>query len=69
MVSQKGIEANPKKLGYNRDEVPKLSETSTKIDYKITTFNYFMSRAINRYLRFFKLLRKIKKFEQTKECQ
>ncbi|KAL2235239.1 UNVERIFIED_CONTAM: Gag-Pol polyprotein [Sesamum indicum] len=70
MVSERGIEANPEKI----EAILKLkSPTSLKEVQKLTgriaSLNRFISRSADRNLHFFKILKKVKGFEWTDECE
>ena len=68
MVSQRGIEANPKKIRAIMEMVPSRNVKEVQsLNGKIVTLNRFMSRAIDKCLPFFRTLKK--SFECTAECQ
>ena len=68
MVSQRGIEVNPKKVQAIMElEPPRTVKEVQSLNGKITALNRFISRATNRCLPFFRTLRK--SFEWTDECQ
>ena len=67
MVSQKGIEANPDKIQAILDmEPPKNIKEVQSLTGRVATLNRFVSKAIDKCLPFFKILRKA--FEWTDEC-
>ena len=68
MVSQKGIEANPEKIKVILEMQPPRNIKKTQgLTGRITALNRFVSRSTDKYLPFFKVLRKA--FEWTNECQ
>ena len=68
MVSQRGIEANPDKIQAILDmERPKNIKEVQSLTGRVTTLNRFVSKAIDKCLPFFKILRKA--FEWTDQCQ
>lgn len=70
IVSQRGIEANPKKIKVIKEmQAPCIIKTIWRLIRRIAALSHFMSRLLDKYFPFFKLLRKIKNFEWTKECQ
>ena len=68
MVSQRGIEANPDKIQAILDMEPlkNIKEVQSLIG-RVAALNKFVSKAIDKCLPFFKVLRKA--FEWTNECQ
>ena len=68
MVSQKGIETNPDKIQaiLNMESPMNIKEVQS-FTGRVATLNRFVSRAIDKCLPFFKVLRKA--FEWTDECQ
>ena len=68
MVSYKGIEANLDKIQtiLNMEPPRKIKEVYSFIG-RVATLNRFVSKAIDKYLSFFKVLKKA--FEWTDECQ
>lgn len=70
MVSQGRIEVNPQKIKVILDMYPpSIVKFVQRLLGKIISLNRFMSRVVNRCLPFFRLLRKIKNFQWTKEFQ
>ena len=68
MISQRGIEANPDKIqAILNMEPPKNIKEVQSLTGRVATLNKFVSRAIDKCLPFFKVLRKV--FEWTDECQ
>ena len=68
MVSQRGIEANLDKIQAIIEMAPpKNVKEEQSLNGKIATLNRFVSRATNKCLSFFHMLRK--SFEWTVECQ
>ena len=68
MVSQKGIEANPDKIqAILNMKLPKNIKEVQSLTGRVAALNRFVSRAIDKCLPFFKVLRKA--FEWTDECQ
>ena len=68
MISQRGIEANPDKIqAILNMEPPKNIKEVQSLTGRVATLNKFVSRAIDKCLPFFKVLRKA--FEWTDECQ
>ena len=68
MVSQRGIEANPDKIQAILDMEPlkNIKEVQSLIG-RVAALNKFVSKATEKCLPFFKVLRKA--FEWTDECQ
>ena len=68
MVSQRGIEANPDKIQAILNMEPlKNAKVVQSLTRRVATLNRFVSKATDKYLPFFKVLRKA--FEWTDECQ
>ena len=68
MVSQRGIEVNPKKIRAIMElEPPRTVKEVQSLNGKIAALNKFVSRATDRCLPFFRTFRKT--FEWTDECQ
>ena len=68
MVSQKGIEANPKKVQAIINMVsPKTVKEVQKLTGRIATLNRFVSRATDKCLPFFKTLKQA--FAWTDKCE
>ena len=68
MVSQRGIEVNPDKIQAILDmEPPKNIKEVQSLTGRVATLNRFVSKATDKCLPFFKILRKA--FEWTDECQ
>ena len=68
MVSQKGIEANPDKIqAILNMKLPKNIKEVQSLIGRVVALNRFVSRATDKCLPFFKVLRKA--FEWTDECQ
>jgi len=68
MVSQKGIEVNPNKIqAILNTEPPKNIKEVQSLTDRVTALNRFVSKATNKCLPFFKVLKKA--FEWTNECQ
>ena len=68
MVSQRGIEANPDKIKAILEmQPPKNTKEVQRLTGRIAALNRFMSRSTDKYLPFFKTLKKA--FEWTDECQ
>ena len=68
MVSQRGIEANPDKIQAILDiEPPKNIKEVQSLIGRVAALNRFVSKATDKCLPFFKILRKA--FEWTDECQ
>ena len=68
MVSYKGIEANPNKIQeiLNMEPSRNIKEVQS-LTGRVVALNKFISKAIDKYLPFFKVLKKA--FEWTDECQ
>ena len=68
MVSHRGIEANPKKIKAILDmKSPQSIKEVQSLTGRVTALNMFVSKATDRCLPFFKVLKKA--FEWTDECQ
>ena len=68
MVSQRGIEANPDKIQAILDkELPKNIKEVQSLTRRVAALNRFVSKATDKCLPFFKVLRKA--FEWTDECR
>ena len=68
MVSQRGIEVNPDKIqAIMNMEPPKNVKEVQSLTRRVATLNRFVSKATDKCLPFFKVLRKA--FEWTNECQ
>ena len=68
MVSQRGIEANPDKIqAILNMEPPKNIKEAQSLTRRFATLNRFVSKAIDKCLPFFKVLKKA--FEWTDKCQ
>ena len=68
MVSQRGIEVNPEKVRAILElEPPKTVKAVQSLNGKVAVLNRFVSKATDKCLPFFRVLRK--SFEWTDECQ
>ncbi|XP_059441915.1 uncharacterized protein LOC132174241 [Corylus avellana] len=68
MVSNQGIEANPKKIQAVLDmQSPKNTKQLQQLTGRIAALNLFISRSIDKCLPFFKILRKA--YEWSDECE
>ena len=68
MVSQRGIEVNPEKVRAILElEPPRTVKAVQSLNGKVAALNRFVSRATDKCLPFFRVLRK--SFEWTDECQ
>ena len=68
MVSQRGIEVNPEKVRAILELEPsKTVKAVQSLNGKVATLNRFVSKATDKCLSFFRVLRKL--FEWTDECQ
>ena len=68
MVSQRGVEANPNKIQAILEMTPpKNVKEIQSLNDKVAALNRFVSRVIDKYLPFFKTLKKA--FDWTNECQ
>ena len=67
MVSQRGIEVNPKKVRAILElEPPRTVKAVQSLNGKVATLNRFVSKATDKCLPFFRVLKK--SFEWTDEC-
>ncbi|KAL0427224.1 UNVERIFIED_CONTAM: Ribonuclease HI [Sesamum latifolium] len=70
MVTQWGIEANPDKIKAIMDMGPPTNiYVVQRLTGRIAALSRFISKSAEKGLPFFKILRKVKNFEWTKECQ
>lgn len=70
MVNQKEIEANPDKIRVILEMAsPKLVKDVQGLISHIVALSRFISKAMNRNLPFFMVLRNAKTFEWTEECE
>ena len=68
IVSQRGIEVNPEKVRVIMElEPPRTVKEVQSLNGKVVALNRFVSKATNKCLPFFRILRK--SFEWTNECQ
>ena len=68
MVSQRGIEVNPEKVWAILELEPlRTVKAVQSLNGKVAALNRFVSKATNKCLPFFRVLRKC--FEWTDECQ
>ena len=68
MVSQRGIEVNPEKVQAILElEPPRTVKAVQSLNGKVATLNRFVSKATDKCLPFFRVLKK--SFEWTDECQ
>ena len=68
MVSQRGIEVNPEKVRAILElEPPRTVKAVQSLNGKVAALNRFVSKATDKCLSFFRILRK--SFEWTDECQ
>ena len=68
MVSQRGIEANPDKIrAIIEMKPPRNVKEVQSLNGKVAALNRFVSRVTDKYLPFFRTLKK--SFEWTDECQ
>ena len=68
MVSQRSIEVNPDKIHAIMEMTPPRNVKEVQsLNSKVAALNRFMLRATNKYLPFFRMLKK--SFEWTAECQ
>ncbi|KAK4382528.1 hypothetical protein Sango_2863900 [Sesamum angolense] len=70
MVTQRVIEANPAKIKTMLDmgPPPNMNEVQ-RLTGRMVALSRFISKSIEKGLPFFKILRKVKDFEWTEECQ
>ena len=67
IVSQRGIEVNPEKVQAIMElEPPRTVKEMQSLNGKIAALNRFVSKATNKCLLFFRILRK--SFKWTNEC-
>ena len=67
IVNQRGIEANPEKIkALVEMKTPKSIKDVQRLTGRVAALNRFVSRAMDRCLPFFKILRKA--FEWSEEC-
>ncbi|KAL0361753.1 UNVERIFIED_CONTAM: hypothetical protein Sradi_3859800 [Sesamum radiatum] len=70
MVTQRGIEANPAKIKAILDMGPPTNINEVqRLTGRIAALSRFISKSAENGLPFFKILRKVKNFEWTEECQ
>ncbi|KAK4388286.1 hypothetical protein Sango_2435200 [Sesamum angolense] len=70
MVTQRGIEANPVKIKAILDMGPPTNINEVqRLTGRMIVLNQFISKSAKKGLPFFKILRKVKNFEWTEECQ
>ncbi|KAL0400095.1 UNVERIFIED_CONTAM: Retrovirus-related Pol polyprotein from transposon [Sesamum radiatum] len=70
MMTQQGIEANQDKIKVIMDMGPPTSINEIqRLTGRTTALSRFISKSAEKGLLFFKILRKVKNFEWTKECQ
>ncbi|KAL0421007.1 UNVERIFIED_CONTAM: hypothetical protein Slati_3123600 [Sesamum latifolium] len=70
MVTQRGIEANPLKIKAILDmKTPTNINEVQPLTGRIAAFSHFISKAAEKSLPFFKVLRKAKTFEWDTPCQ
>ena len=68
MVSHRGTEANPDKIRAILDMKPPQNVKEVKsLTGRVAAFNRFVSKATNKFLPFFRILRKA--FEWMDDCQ
>ena len=68
IVSQRGIEENPKKVKAILEmSLPRTTKEVQSLTGRVATLNRFVSKATNKYLPFFKTLKKV--FAWTEECE
>ncbi|KAL0301501.1 UNVERIFIED_CONTAM: Retrovirus-related Pol polyprotein from transposon [Sesamum radiatum] len=69
MVTQQGIKANPAKIKVIRDMgLTNINEVQ-RLTGRMAALSRFISKFVEKGLPFFKILRKVKNFEWTQECQ
>ena len=67
MVSQRGIEVNPEKVrAILKLERPRIVKVVQSLNRKVAALNRFVSKATDKCLPFFRVLKK--SFEWTDEC-
>ncbi|KAL0444775.1 UNVERIFIED_CONTAM: hypothetical protein Slati_2200200 [Sesamum latifolium] len=70
MVTQRGIEANPAKIKAILDMgSPTNINEVQRLTGRIAALSRFISKSVEKGLSFFKILRKVKNFKWTEECQ
>ncbi|CAA7017572.1 unnamed protein product [Microthlaspi erraticum] len=70
VVTQRGIEANPKQISAILDlPSPTSSKEIQRLTGRIAALNRFISRSTDKCLPFYQLLRSNKKFEWDKKCE
>lgn len=70
MVSQRGIKASPEIIKViMQTKLLSSMKATQRLTGRIVTLSRFMSRATDRCLPFFRLLRKINNFKWIEECQ
>ena len=70
IVSQQGIEANPKKIeAIMRMEAPRSQKKVQRLTGCMEALSRFISRLGEKGLPFYKLLKKVDKFQWTSEAQ
>ncbi|XP_022895251.1 uncharacterized protein LOC111409432 [Olea europaea var. sylvestris] len=70
IVNQRGIEANPAKVAALLEvRSPQKSKEVLSLNGRIATLNRFISRATDKSLPFFNVLKQGKRFQWTSECQ
>ena len=70
MISQRGIEANPKKIEAIINMKPQITLNELqKLNRRITALGRFMSHSARKCLPFFKAMKNVKKFEWNADCQ
>ncbi|KAL0294164.1 UNVERIFIED_CONTAM: hypothetical protein Sradi_6900500 [Sesamum radiatum] len=70
MISQRGIESNPEKIKAILEmKPPRTIQEVQRLTGRLATLNRFISRSSDRGLPFFKVLKKIEKFQWTPQCQ
>ena len=68
IVSQRGIEANPEKVrAILKMSLPRTTKEVQSLTGRVVAFNRFVSKATDKYLPFFKTLKKA--FAWTEECE
>ena len=68
IVSQRGIEENPKKVKAILEmSLPRTTKEVQSLTGRVAALNRFVSKATNKYLPFFKTLKKV--FAWTEECE
>ena len=70
MITQRGIEANPKKVQAILDmKFPSSVKEVQQLIGRLAALNRFLSKSAEKSLPFFKTLGARRKFEWTKECE